>query len=155
MVNNPSYIPAGYHAVTAYLVVKGAAKAIDYYTKVFGAKELMRFEDKGRIGHAELQIDDSHIMLADEFPEMNIRGPESFGGSPVGILLYVKDVDTVFKHAIEAGGKVDREVKDQFYGDRSGNLIDPFGHKWTIATHIEDVSGEEMERRAASAMQNA
>ncbi|HLH08540.1 MAG TPA: VOC family protein [Terriglobales bacterium] len=154
MTNKPSYIPAGYHAITAYLIVKGAAKAIDYYVNAFGAKELMRFEDRGRISHAELQIDDSHIMLADEHPEMNIRGPQSLGGSSVGILLYVKDVDHVFRRAVIAGGTVEREVKDQFYGDRSGNLVDPFGHKWTIATHVEEVSPEEMKRRAESAMQS-
>jgi PhnB protein len=154
MANKPNYIPQGYRAITPYLVVRGGAKAIDYYNTVFGAKELMRMEDKdGRVGHAELQIGDSHIMLADEYPEMDIRGPESLGGSGVGILVYVPDVDRVFQRAVDEGAKVDREVKDQFYGDRSGNIIDPFGHKWTIATHVEDVSPEEMKRRAGAAMQ--
>jgi len=154
MANKPNYVPEGYRTITPYLVVKGGAKAIDYYTKVFGAKELMRMEaPDGRVGHAELQIGDSHIMLADEHPEMNIRGPQSLGGSGVGILVYVPDVDHVFQQAVDAGAKVEREVKDQFYGDRSGNIVDPFGHKWTIATHVEDVAPEEMKRRAEAAMQ--
>lgn len=154
MANEPNYIPEGYRTITPYLIVKGGAKAIDYYVTVFGAKELMRMEGPdGQVGHAELQIGDSHIMLADEHPEMNIRGPQSLGGSGVGILVYVPDVDRVFQKAVDEGGKVDREVKDQFYGDRSGNIVDPFGHKWTIATHVEDVSAEEMKRRAEAAMQ--
>jgi PhnB protein len=153
MANKPNYIPEGYRAITPYLIVKGGAKAIDYYTKVFGAKELMRMDGPdGRVGHAELQIGDSHIMLADEHPEMKVVGPQTLG-SGVGILVYVPDVDRVFQQAVDAGAKVDRAVKDQFYGDRSGNIIDPFGHKWTIATHVEDLSPEEMKRRAEAAMQ--
>jgi PhnB protein len=154
MANKPNYIPEGYRAITPYLIVKGGVKAIEYYVKVFGAKELMRMDGPdGRVGHAELLIGDSHIMLADEHPEMNIRGPQSLGGSGVGILVYVPDVDRVFQQAVDAGAKVDREVKDQFYGDRSGNIVDPFGHKWTIATHVEDILPEEMKRRAEAAMQ--
>jgi PhnB protein len=154
MANKPNYIPEGYRAITPYLIVKGGVKAIEYYVKVFGAKELMRMDGPdGRVGHAELEIGDSHIMLADEHPEMNIRGPQSLGGSGVGILVYVPDVDRVFQQAVDAGAKVDREVKDQFYGDRSGNIVDPFGHKWTIATHVEDILPEEMKRRAEAAMQ--
>jgi len=125
-------IPDGYHTVTPYLVVKGAASAIDFYKKAFGATELMRMAGPdGRVGHAEIRIGDSPIMLADEFPEMGFKGPQSLGGSAVGILLYVKDVDTLFNQAVAAGGKVSRPVKDQFYGDRSGTLTDPFGHVWT------------------------
>jgi PhnB protein len=141
-------IPEGYHTVTPYLIVKGAARALEFYKKAFGAKELMRFSGPGdKIMHAEIKIGDSPVMLADEFPEMGAKSPESIGGSAVGLMIYVTDVDSVFKQAIAAGGKVDRPVKDQFYGDRSGSLVDPFGHKWTIGTHKEDVSMEEMQRR--------
>lgn len=142
-------IPEGYHSVTPYLIIKGAADAIEYYQKAFGATEMLRFPaPDGKIGHAEIKIGDSPIMLADEFPEMGYKSPKSLGGSPVSIMIYVNDVDTVFKQAIAAGGKEQRPVKDQFYGDRSGTLEDPFGHVWHIATHKEDVSLEEMERRA-------
>ncbi len=148
-----SPIPNGYHTVTPYLIVKGAAKALDFYVKAFGAKELFRFPmPDGRLGHAEIKIGDSHIMLADEFPDMGARGPETLGGSPVGLCLYVEDVDAVAEQAIAAGAKVVRPVKDQFYGDRSGTFTDPFGHQWTIATHKEDVSPEEMQRRSAAAI---
>ena len=141
-------IPEGYHTITPYLVIDGAGKAIDYYTKVFGAKEKMRMPSPGgRIGHAELSIGDSTLMLADEHPEMGHKGPRATGGTPVSILLYVDDVDSVFKNAVTAGGKERQPVKDQFYGDRSGTLEDPFGHVWTIATHVEDVSPEEMKKR--------
>jgi PhnB protein len=146
-------IPAGYHTVTPYLVVKDAAKALDYYAKGLGAKELMRMPGPGgKIMHAEIQIGDSRIMLADEFPEMGAKSPQTIGGSPVGICLYVEDVDTRFKQALAAGAKEERPVKDQFYGDRSGTLVDPFGHKWTIATHKEDVSPEEMIKRGQEFM---
>ncbi|MGH2735504.1 MAG: VOC family protein [Actinomycetota bacterium] len=142
-------IPDGYPQVTPYLCVDGAAAAIDFYSEVFGAKERMRMASPGgKIGHAELQLGDSLIMLADEHPEMGIRGPGAFGGTPVTISLYVEDVDDVFKRATKAGGKVLRELEDQFYGDRSGQFEDPFGHQWSVATHIEDVSPEEMERRS-------
>ena len=141
-------VPDGYHAVTPYLIVNGAASAIDFYKKAFGATELMRMASPdGRVGHAEIRIGDSPIMLADEFPEMGHKSPQTLGGSPISIMIYVTDVDTVFKQAIAAGGKEQRPVKDQFYGDRSGTLEDPFGHVWHVATHKEDVSPEEMERR--------
>jgi PhnB protein len=145
-------IPEGYHTVTPYLIVKNAARAIEFYKKAFGATELMRMaEPSGRIGHAEIRIGDSPIMLADEVPEMGFRSPESFGGSPVSILLYVEEVDAVFNQAVAAGAKVQRPVADQFYGDRTGGVTDPFGHIWYIATHKEDVSPEEMRKRAAAA----
>jgi PhnB protein len=141
-------IPEGYHSVTPYLIIKGATEAIDFYKKAFGATELFRMPaPEGKIGHAEIKIGDSPIMLADEFPEMGYKSPQSLGGSPVSLMIYVADVDTVFKQAIAAGGKEQRPVKDQFYGDRSGTLEDPFGHVWHVATHKEDVSPEEMERR--------
>jgi PhnB protein len=146
-----NHIPDGYHAVTPYLVIKGAAAAIEFYKKVFGAKEVMRMpQADGRIGHAELKIGDSHVMMADEFPERDIRGPQSFGGSPVSLMVYVEDVDSVFKKALDSGAKVKKAVADQFYGDRSGTLTDPFGHQWTISTHTEDVSPEEMQKRMAA-----
>ena len=144
-------IPDGYHTVTPYLIVKGAARALDFYKKAFGATELFRMPGPGgKIMHAEIKIGDSPIMLADEFPEMDARGPQSLGGTPVGLCLYVEDVDARFAKAVAAGGKVLRPVVDQFYGDRSGTVADPFGHKWTIATHKEDVSPEEMKRRMAA-----
>ena len=145
------YIPAGYHTATPYLVLHGAAKALDWYENVFGAQEEFRFPmPDGKIGHAEIKIGDSHIMLADECPEMGYRGPESYGGSPASIMIYVEDADAVFKKAVANGAKVKQDLKDQFYGDRNGTITDPFGHVWTIATHIEDVSPEEMQRRMVS-----
>lgn len=144
-------IPDGYHSVTPYLIISGATEAIAFYQKAFGATELMRIDAPGgKIGHAEIKIGDSPIMLADEFPEMGYKSPQTLGGSPVSIMIYVDDVDTVFKQAIAAGGKEQRPVKDQFYGDRSGTLEDPFGHVWHVATHKEDVTPEEMERRAGA-----
>jgi PhnB protein len=141
-------IPEGYHTATPYLIVVGAAKAIEFYKQAFGATELMRFPGPGgTIMHAEIKIGDSPIMLADEMPEMDARSPQSYGGSPVGIMLYMPDVDAQFKQAVAAGAKVVRPLTDQFYGDRSATLIDPFGHKWTLATHKEDVSMQEMQRR--------
>jgi PhnB protein len=150
-------IPDGYHSVTPYLVIDGAAKAIDFYKKVFGATEMMRMPspDGSRIGHAELKIGDSPIMLADEHPEMSIRGPHSIGGTPVSMMVYVEDVDKVAKRALAAGAQELRPVADQFYGDRSGTFLDPFGHMWTVSTHVEDVPAEEMEKRAAAAMAQA
>ena len=146
-------VPDGYHTVTPYLIVNGAAAAIDFYKRAFGAEELFRMPTPaGKVGHAEIQIGDSRVMLADEFPEMGAKGPVSIGGSPVHLLLYVNDCDAMFRRAVEAGGKVKRPLKDQFYGDRSGSIEDPFGHDWTIATHKEDLSPEEMNRRAAAAM---
>jgi len=146
-------IPDGHYTVTPYLIIKGAASALDFYKKAFGAVELMRLADaSGKVGHAEIKIGNSPIMLADEFPEMGFRGPQSLGGSAVGIALYVEDVDARFNQAVAAGGKVLRPVKDQFYGDRSGTLVDPFGHVWTIATHKEDVPPEEINRRFEASM---
>jgi PhnB protein len=144
-------IPDGYQSVIPYLIVSGAAKALDYYQKAFGAKERMRLPmPDGRIGHAEIEIGDCVVMLADEFPQMGAKSPQTIGGTPVGICIYVADVDTIFKQAIAAGGKEEKPLQNQFYGDRSGTLIDPFGHKWTVATHIEDVSPEEISRRMAA-----
>ena len=142
-------IPEGYPQVTPYLCVEGANAAIDFYSEVFGATERMRMPaPDGKIGHAELQIGDSVIMLSDEYPEMGQRSPKAFGGSPVTISVYVEDVDAVFERAMKAGAKELRGVEDQFYGDRSGQFEDPFGHKWSVATHVEDVSPDEMNRRA-------
>ncbi|HZE36038.1 MAG TPA: VOC family protein [Candidatus Eisenbacteria bacterium] len=144
-------IPDGYHSATAYLVVDGATRAIDFYKRAFGAQELLRIPAPGnRVGHAEIKIGDSVIMLADEHPEIHARGPQHYGGSPVSILLYVDDVDVLFKQAIVAGGTETRPVADQFYGDRSGSLKDPFGHSWHLSTHKEDVSPEELNRRLAA-----
>jgi PhnB protein len=141
-------IPDGYHTATPYLIIQGAARAIKFYKEAFGAKEVLRLADpSGKVGHAEISIGDSLIMLADEHPEMGFRSPQSLGGSPVGIHLYVKDVDSLVIQAVTAGATVLRAVQDQFYGDRSGTLVDPFGHVWTIATHKEDVSPEEIEKR--------
>lgn len=149
MANAVKAIPEGYQAVTPYLVCDGAAAAIAFYEKVFGAKQLFppMPAPGGRIGHAELRIGDAVVMLADESPEQGFRGPRAHGGSPVSLLLYVTDVDATFRAAIAAGAKALREVKDQFYGDRSGTLEDPAGHVWTVATHVEDVPPDEMERR--------
>jgi PhnB protein len=147
-------IPDGYHTVTPYLIVDGAAQAIEFYKRAFNATELLRLDmPEGRIGHAEIKIGDSIIMMADEFPEIGAKGPKSLRGSATSILLYVADVDALFKQAVAAGATEERPVKDQFYGDRSGTLVDPFGHKWSIATHTEDVSPEEMERRFAAMKQ--
>jgi PhnB protein len=145
-------IPEGYHSITPYLVIKGAAAAIDYYKKVFGAKERMRMDAPGgTIGHAELEIGDSVIMLADEFPEMGHKSPKTLGGSPVSVILYVENVDAVFKRALDEGARQVRPLENQFYGDRMGSLEDPFGHLWSVATHVEDVAPDEMQRRAAEA----
>ena len=141
-------IPDGYSTVTPYLIVHDAAGALEFYKKALGATELMRFGGPGgKIGHAEIQIGNSRVMLADEHPEMGALSPRTIGGSASGLALYVEDVDARFQQAVAAGGKVLRAVADQFYGDRSGTLEDPFGHKWTLATHKEDVSPEEMHRR--------
>ncbi len=152
MTSRVKPIPEGYHTATPYLIIKDAARAIEFYKKAFGATELMRMaQPDGRIGHAEIRIGDSPIMLADEFPEMGHRSPQSLGGSPVSILLYVEDVDALFNQAVSAGAKVQKPVQDQFYGDRIGGVTDPFGHVWYIATHKEEVSPEEMRKRAAAA----
>jgi PhnB protein len=145
-------IPEGYHSVTPYLIVQGGAAAIEFYKKAFGAVELFRMPaPDGKIGHAEIKVGDSPIMLADEYPDMGYQGPASLGGSPVSLMIYVDDVDTVFNRAVEAGATVKEALADKFYGDRMGTVIDPFGHRWHLATHKEDVSPEEMERRAKAA----
>ena len=149
MAGNVKPIPDSYRRVTPYLIVNGAADAIDFYKKIYGATEIMRMPGPdGKIGHAELKIGDSVIMLADENVEMGHKGPRTFGGSPVSLLLYVEDVDRVVKNAVGAGSKLVRPVADQFYGDRTGGIVDPFGHEWYVATHVEDVSPEEMKKRA-------
>jgi PhnB protein len=143
-------IPEGYHSVTPYLCIKGAAAAIEFYKKAFGAKELVRMPAPGdKIGHAEIQIGDSHVMLADEFPEMGFLSPQTVGGSPVMMHLYVEDVDATANKAVAAGAKVTKPVADQFYGDRTGQIQDPFGHNWYVSTHTEDVSPEEVKERSA------
>ena len=145
-------IPEGYHSVTPYLIINGAASAIEFYQKAFGATELFRFPaPDGKIGHAEIKIGDSPIMLADEFAEMGYKGAQALGGSPVSLMIYLEDVDTVFNRAVEAGASVKEAVQDKFYGDRTGTLTDPFGHVWHVSTHKEDVSMEEMEKRAKAA----
>ena len=147
-------IPDGYHAITAYLSVTGAAKAIDYYQKALGAKVRLRMDGPGgSVMHSELEIGDSLFMLADESPMSLCRSPASVGGSTVGLFVYVENVDATFKQALAAGGKEVRPLQDQFYGDRTGSFEDPFGHRWTLGTHIEDVSDEEMKRRMAAMSQ--
>jgi PhnB protein len=143
-------IPTGYHTVTPYLIVRNAAAALDFYKKAFGAVELMRFPGPGgKLMHAEMKIGDSPVMLADEMPEEGHVGPQTLGGAAVSLMLYVENVDARFAQAIAAGATVKRAVADQFYGDRTGTLADPFGHVWSLATHKEDVSMEEMQRRMA------
>jgi PhnB protein len=150
MATQPKPIPGGRNALTPYITVKNAAAAIDFYKKVFGATELMRMADSdGKVGHAELKIGDAVLMLSDEFPEYGVRSPETIGGTPVTLSLYVEDVDAIAAKVVAEGAKVLRPVEDQFYGDRAGKFEDPFGHHWWLATHQEDVSAEEMKRRAA------
>src|SRR5690242_19273674 len=145
-------IPEGYYSVTPYLIVRGGADAIQFYTKAFGATELFRFPGPdGKIGHAEIQVADSRSQSADESPVMDYHGPQTLGGSPVSLMIYLDDVDTVFNRAVEAGATVKEALQDKFYGDRIGTVIDPFGHRWHLATHKEDVSVEEMQRRAKAA----
>lgn len=147
-------IPEGYPQVTPYLCIDGAGAAIEFYRDVFGATERMRMPaPDDTIGHAEVQIGDSVIMLSDEFPDMGMRGPRTLGGTPVTLSVYVDDVDTVFDRAVSAGATTLRPVEDQFYGDRSGQFEDPFGHRWSVASHIEDVPPDEMAKRAAEAME--
>jgi len=152
MPTNVRPVPEGHHSVTPYLIVRGAAKAIEFYKSVFGAVETVRMDMGGRIGHAQVMIGDSQVMLADEFPEMGAKGPEAFGGSPVSLLVYVEDVDAVVARAVAAGAKLARPIEDKFYGDRAGGIEDPFGHSWTVATHKEDVPPEEMKRRMQAFM---
>ena len=141
-------IPAGYHAVTAYLSIKGAAQAIDFYKRAFEAKELLRMPGPdGKVGHAELMIGDSHVMLADESPDMGFLAPQTRGGTTVQLHLYVRDVDATVAKAVAAGGKLTRAVEDKFYGDRAGTIEDPYGHVWYVATHKEEVPPKEIKRR--------
>jgi PhnB protein len=152
MTNKSKAIPEGYHSITPYLIVKGGVAAIDFYKQVFGATEIMCMKmPDGRVGHAELKIGDSVIMLADEFPEMETVSPATLGNSPVGLLLYVDDPDATVNLAVSLGAKLKKPVQDQMYGDRNGTIADPFGHLWTVAVHIEDVSMEEVERRMKAA----
>ena len=144
-------IPDGYHAITPYLIVSGGAKALEFYAQAFGAIERLRIQDPtGKVGHAEIDIGGSCVMLADEHPEIGALGPHSVGGSPVSIHLYVEDVDAVVARAVAAGAILARPVADQFYGDRVGGITDPFGHRWFIATHKEDLTSAELHRRAAA-----
>ena len=143
-------VPTGYSTATPYLIIDGAAKALDFYKRTFGAKEKMRMPAPGgKVGHAEIVIGNSMIMLADEHPEIGARSPRAFGGSGVGIMLYVEDVDSTVKKAVAEGAKLVQPVEDKFYGDRTGTIEDPWGHTWHIGTHKEDVSDEEMKRRLA------
>ena len=149
-------IPEGYHSVTPYLIVKGGANAIEFYKKAFGATEIMRFEGPGgALGHAEIRIGNAPVMLADEYPDMGFRSPQTLGGAGVSLMVYVEQVDAVFQRAIAAGAKELRAVQNQFYGDRSGTLQDPFGHVWTISTHVEDIPPEEMHRRSQEMVKQA
>jgi PhnB protein len=144
--------PPGYHSVTPYLIVDDATKALEFYQKALNAQELYRLPipaDGGgqKIGHAEIKIGDSQVMLSDEYPEMDARGPKALGGTPASFMIYVDDVDKAFDQAVKAGGKAVQPVENQFWGDRTGTIVDPFGHKWTLGTHIEDVPPEEMQKR--------
>jgi PhnB protein len=141
-------VPHGHHTATPYLVVNDAAEALDFYKRAFGAKETMRIEHNGKVGHAQIKIGNSRIMVSDEHPETGVRGPQSFGGSPVRIFLYVTNVDAFVGKAVAIGAKLQQPVDDKFYGDRSGALEDPFGHTWHIATHKEDVATGEIQQRA-------
>ncbi|MGN6431390.1 MAG: VOC family protein [Gaiellaceae bacterium] len=146
-------IPEGYHTLTTYLTMDDAAKAIDYYKDVFGATERVRMEaPDGKIGHAELEIGDSLLMLSDAFPGATSRPPTELGGTTAGAFMYVEDVDGVVKRAVESGATITMEIADQFWGDRFGSITDPFGHSWSIATHVEDVPPAEMAERAKAAM---
>jgi PhnB protein len=147
-------IPEGYHTVSPYLAVDDAARAIDYYARAFGAKELVRMDGPGgTIGHAELEVGDSRIMLSDPFPQASTRPPKELGGTSASVFMYVDDVDAVVKQAVDAGATITMEVADQFWGDRFGTITDPFGHVWSIATHVEDVPPEAMAERAKAAME--
>jgi PhnB protein len=148
MTTKAKPIPDGFHPITPYLCCKGAAEAIEFYKRAFGAEERMRLAEPGaRIGHAEIVIGKAPVMLADEYPDHGVLSPKTIGGSPVTIHVYVDDVDALYARAVAAGAKADKPPEDQFYGDRSVNLVDPFGHRWMFATHTEDVSGEEVQRR--------
>jgi PhnB protein len=143
--------PEGYHSVTPYLLVDDAKAAIAFYAEAFNAKELFRLPMGDKIGHAEIMIGDSHVMLSDEWPDMNLRGPKARGGATASMMVYVDDVDAMFAQALRAGGAIEQNLSNQFWGDRTGTLVDPFGHRWMLATHVEDVPPEELERRMAAA----
>jgi PhnB protein len=143
-----STTPAGYHTVTPYIICRGAAAAIDFYTTALGATEVIRLTmPDGSIAHAEIKVGDSHVMLGEENPEWGSKSPHALGGTPAGLMVYVPDVDAAFARAVAAGATVERPVADQFYGDRSGTVVDPFGHKWTIGTHVEDIPQDQMQPR--------
>ena len=149
-------IPRGYHSVTPYLSIRDAARALDYYKKAFDAKEMVRMQGPdGKLGHAEIKVGDSYIMMADEFPSMGFLGPQARGGTTIQLHLYVRDVDATVEKAVAAGGKLTRPIENKFYGDRAGTLEDPYGHVWYIATHTEDVPPREMKRRMDEMMKNA
>ena len=153
MAEQVNPVPCGFHTVTPHLVIRDAAKAIDFYTQAFGAEELCRMPGpEGKLMHAEIKIGDSILMISDEFPDWGAKGPESLGGTPVTINLYVEDCDTVFNRAVEAGATVRMPLADQFWGDRYGQVVDPFGHVWSVATHIKELTPEEMSAAAAAAM---
>ena len=147
-----SATPEGYHTVTPYLIVAGAAEAIRFYGEAFGAAEVLRMPMGDRIAHAEIKIGDSHVMLSDEWPDMNLLGPKARGGATASLMIYTADVDSDYARALAAGCTAERPPQDQFWGDRMGTLLDPFGHRWSLATHKEDVSPDEMERRMAAMM---
>jgi len=143
-------IPDGYHTVTAYLIVDDGARAIDFYREAFGAEELYRLPMGGKVGHAEIRIGDTNLMLSDEWPDMQALGPNKRGGATTSFVIYGPDCDAAYQRAVKAGAKPDRPPSDQFWGDRMGTVVDPFGHKWTLGTHIEDVSPDEMQKRMES-----
>ena len=144
-------IPEGYHSIQPYLHIRGAAQAIEFYKRAFGATEIMRMaQPDGRLGHAEIRLGDSVVMLADEYPERGIHGPEHYGGAPMTLMFYTEDCDRIYQNALAAGAKSVREPTDQFYGDRMAGIEDPFGFQWYVATHIKDVSPEEMEAAMAA-----
>jgi PhnB protein len=150
-----SAIPEGYHSVTPYLVIDGAAEAIRFYEKAFGAVEVLRMPMGDRVAHAEVKIGDSHVMLSDEWPDMGYLGPVKRGGATASLMIYLPDVDAAFARALEAGATEERPPEDQFWGDRMGTLVDPFGHRWSLATHVEDVAEDEMQQRMAKMFQGA
>ncbi|HEV2746225.1 MAG TPA: VOC family protein [Allosphingosinicella sp.] len=148
MAVNP--IPEGYHSVTPYLIVDGAGEAIRWYERAFGASEVLVMPMGDKVAHAEIRIGDSHVMLSDEWPDMNLLGPKARGGATASLMIYLEDVDAAFARALDAGATQERPVEDQFWGDRMGTLLDPFGHRWTLATHVEEVTPDEMQRRMAA-----
>ena len=143
-------IPDGYHSVTPYLIIDGAAEAIRWYERAFGAAEVLRLPMGDKVGHAEIRIGDSHVMLSDEWPDHGKLGPKARGGATSSLMIYLEDVDGAFARAVAEGASVERPVEDQFYGDRAGTILDPFGHSWTLATHVEDVAEDEIQRRMAA-----